>query len=209
MTITNYTTLKSTVADYLNRSDLTSIIPTFIQLAESQINRDVRHFEMEERSNAQQDAGDEYMQVPSNWLENIRAHVTGTGTSPLDLISRQSMADKRAGQEDTAGRPQYYCMADGQFQLYPTPDAQYTIELLFYGKIPALSASTATNWLLDAYPDVYLYGSLMHSAPYLQEDERMIVWAQMYAAAVLRLNESSENARYSGSGLTLKVRGLG
>jgi hypothetical protein len=208
MTITNYTTLQSTVADYLNRTDLTSIIPTFIQLAEAQLNRDIRHYEMEARSNGQQDAGDEYMQVPSTWLENIRAHVIGTGTTPLDLISRAAMSDKRAGQEDTAGRPEYYCMAAKQFQLYPTPDAEYEIELLFYEKIPALSAS-ATNWLIESYPDVYLYGSLMHSAPYLQEDERMVVWAQMYAAAVMRLNESSEQARMSGSGLTLKMRGLG
>mgnify|MGYP003126346131 FL=1 len=208
MTITNYSTLQSTIADYLNRSDLTAVIPTFIQLAESQINRDIRHYEMEARSNAEQDAGDEYMQTPANWLENIRAHVTGTGTSPLDLISRQAMADKRAGAEDTTGRPQYYAMADGQFQLYPTPDAEYTIELLFYEKIPALASNT-TNWLVEEYPDIYLYGSLIHSAPYLQEDARTTVWAQMYAAAVLRLNESSDNARYSGSGLTLKVRGLG
>jgi hypothetical protein len=107
-----------------------------------------------------------------------------------------------------AGRPEYYCMADGQFQLYPTPDAEYTIELLFYEKIPDL-ASNSTNWVIEEAPDVYLYGSLIHSAPYLQEDERAMVWAQMYAAAVQRLNESSEKARMSGSGLTLKVRGLG
>jgi hypothetical protein len=49
----------------------------------------------------------------------------------------------------------------------------------------------------------------MHSAPYLAEDERMVVWAQLYSAAVMRLNESSEQSRMSGSGLTLKVRGLG
>ena len=208
MAITNYTNLQSTIADYLNRSDLTSIIPVFVQLAEAQMNRDIRHYEMEARSTGVQDAGDEYMQVPSTWLENIRAHVQGIGTTPLDLISRAAMADKRAGAEDMAGRPEYYCMADGQFQLYPTPDSEYTIELLFYEKIPDL-ASNSTNWLLEEAPDVYLYGSLIHSAPYLQEDERAMVWAQMYAAAVQRLNESSEKARMSGSGLTLKVRGLG
>lgn len=208
MAITNYTNLQSTIADYLNRSDLTSIIPVFVQLAEAQMNRDIRHYEMEARSTGVQDAGDEYMQVPSTWLENIRAHVQGGGTTPLDLISRAAMADKRAGAEDMTGRPEYYCMADGQFQLYPTPDDEYTIELLFYEKIPDL-ASNSTNWLLDEAPDVYLYGSLIHSAPYLQEDERAMVWAQMYAAAVQRLNESSEKARMSGSGLTLKVRGLG
>lgn len=208
MTITNYTNLQSTVADFLNRSDLTSVIPTFVQLAEAQMNRDIRHHEMEVRSTGVQDAGDEYMQIPADWLENIRLHVQGAGTSPLNLISRASMADKRAGKEDTTGRPEYYCMADGQFQLYPTPDAEYTIELLYYQKIPAL-ASNSTNWLIEDHPDVYLYGSLLHSAPYLQEDARAVVWTQLYAAAAQRVNQSSEQARMSGSGLTLKVRGLG
>jgi len=63
--------------------------------------------------------------------------------------------------------------------------------------------------VLQDAPDVYLYGSLLHSAPYLVEDARIAVWAQMYSAAVAQLNQSSEKARMSGSGLTMKVRGLG
>ena len=64
MTITNYSNLQSTVADFLNRSDLTSVIPVFIQLAEAQINRDLRHWKMETRATATIDAGDQYSQVP-------------------------------------------------------------------------------------------------------------------------------------------------
>ena len=207
MAITSYATLQTAVADFLNRDDLTSIIPTFIQLAEAQMNRDIRHWKMETRSSGQQSAGDQYMQIPADWLETIRFHVTGGGTSPLDLISRAAMADKRQGANDTSGTPRYYCHADSQFELYPTPDATTNVELLYYAKIPALSAGA--NWLISEAPDVYLYGSLIHSAPYLQEDGRVAVWAQMYSAAVQRLNDASEKARYSGSGLTLKVRGLG
>jgi hypothetical protein len=92
--------------------------------------------------------------------------------------------------------------------LYPTPNATTDFELLYYQKLPALSSSNADNWLLLEAPDVYLYGALLHSAPYLAEDERVGVWAQMYAAAVQRLNQVSEDAMFSGSGLTLKVRGL-
>ena len=208
MSITNYTNLQTEIAQWLNRDDLTSAIPTFIQLAESQMNRDVRHWQMETRSSGQQSAGDQYMQIPADWIETIRFHVTGSGTSPLDLISRAAMQDKRAGAEDTSGTPRYYCHADSQFELYPTPDADTDVELLYVAKIPDL-ATNSTNWLLEDAPDVYLYGSLLHSAPYLQEDARVAVWAQMYSAAVARLNEASEKARYSGSGLTLKVRGLG
>ena len=208
MSITNYTNLQSTIADFLNRDDLTSTIPVFVQLAESQLNRELRHWKMETRATATIDAGDQYSQVPGDWLETIRMSIQGAGTSVVNLISRASMADKRAGAEDTSGRPEYYCHADGQFNFYPTPDADYTAELLYFAEIPAL-ASNSTNWLLTTAPDVYLYGSLMHSAPYLQEDPRITVWAQLYSAAVKNLTDSSERARYSGSGLTLKVRGLG
>jgi hypothetical protein len=208
MAITNYTNLQTAVADFLNRDDLTSVIPTFIQLAEAQMNRDIRHWKMETRSNGQQTAGDQYMQIPADWMETIRFHLTGGGTQVLDLISRAAMADKREGAEDMSGSPQYYCHADGQFELYPTPNADTDVELLYVAKIPDL-ATNSTNWLLEDAPDAYLYGSLLHSAPYLQEDARVAVWAQMYSASVARLNEASEKARYSGSGLTLKVRGLG
>jgi len=208
MALTTYTELKASIADFLNRDDLTSVIPDFITLAESQINRDVRHWKMEARSSGQQDPSDEYMQIPADWVETIRLHITGSGTSAINLISRDAMADKRQGDEDTSGTPMYYTHADGQFQLYPTPDATTDFELLYYQKIPSLS-SNADNWLLTEAPDVYLYGALLHSAPYLAEDERVAIWAQMYSASVARLNEASELARYSGSGLKLKIRGLG
>ena len=208
MALNTFTALKASIADFLNRDDLTAVIPDFISLAEAQINRDVRHWKMEARSSGQQSASDEYMQIPADWLETIRLHLTGTGTSVVNLISRDAMADKRQKNEDTSGTPMYYTHADGQFQLYPTPSADTDFELLYYQKIPSLS-SNSDNWLLLDSPDVYLYGALIHSAPYLAEDERVAIWAQMYSAAVARLNEASETARFSGSGLRLKIRGLG
>jgi len=207
MALTNYTGLKASIADFLNRDDLTSVIPDFVALAEAQINRDIRHWKMEARTSGQQDPADEYMQIPADWVETIRLHLTGTGTSVVNLVSRDAMADKRAAQENAAGTPRMYTHADGQFQLYPTPDATTNFELLYYQKIPSLITNT-DNWLLLEAPDVYLYGALLHSAPYLAEDARVAIWAQMYSAAVQRLNQVSEDAMFSGSGLTLKVRGL-
>jgi hypothetical protein len=209
MAINTFTTLKTAVADFLNRDDLTSAIENFIALSEAQINRDIRHWKMETRSSGQQDAGDEYSQVPADWMETIRFHVTDNGTSPLNIISRAAMSDKRASKEDATGTPTHYTHADGQFQLYPTPSATTNTELLYYAKTTALSSSNADNWLLLEAPDVYLYGALLHSAPYLGEDERIAVWAQMYSAAVQQLNNASDKSRYSGSGLKLKIRGLG
>ena len=207
MALTNFTGLKASIADFLNRDDLTSVIPDFVALAEAQINRDVRHWKMEARSSGQQSNLDEYMQIPADWVETIRLHLTGSGTTVVNLVSRDAMADKRAANENATGTPSMYTHANGQFQLFPTPSQDTDFELLYYQKIPSL-ISNADNWLLLEAPDVYLYGSLLHSAPYLAEDQRVAIWAQLYSAAVARLNESSEDARFSGSGLTLKVRGL-
>lgn len=207
MSITNYANLQTEIAQWLNRDDLTSVIPTFIQLAEAQMNRDIRHFKMEKRATTS--TSTEYTVVPGDWMETIQLHVIGGGTYPLDLASRQTIADKRSGANDQSGRPRYYAHADSQIELYPTPDTTYDIEMLYFAKIPALSASNTFNWLLQDAPDVYLYGSLLHSAPYLVEDARIGVWAQMYSAAVAQLNQSSDKARMSGSGLTMKTRGLG
>lgn len=209
MALTNYTQLKSSIADFLNRDDLTAVIPTFIALAESQINRDLRHWQMEKRSSGQQDPGDQYMQLPNDWVETIRFHITDSGTKTLDLASMATMADLRTSNEDESGTPKYYAHIDGQIELYPTPSGTTNVELLYYGKIDALSDSNTTNWLLTEAPDVYLYGALVHSAPYLAEDERVGVWAQMYSASLAQLNKASEDAKYSGSGLRMKIKGLG
>ena len=210
MAITNYTNLKSSIADFLNRDDLTDVIPTFIALAEADFNRNVRHYKMEARSNGQQDAGDQYMQIPSDWLETIRLHLTSNGTSALTLTSRAAMADIRAKNENISTKSPYlYTHADGQFELYPTPSEETDFEILYYQKIPALNDSNTTNWLLTDAPDVYLYGALKHSASYLQDDARLTVWQAQYQEALLNLNAYADNARYSGSGMTLKIRGLG
>jgi hypothetical protein len=119
------------------------------------------------------------------------------------------MADKRQGSENVAGKPRYYRHAENQFEVFPTPDSAYAAELLYYQKIPSLANDATTNWLLSSYPDIYLYGSLLNSAPYLAEDGRAEVWARLYGEAVDKLNLTSQQAVYSGVGLTTKIRGLG
>ena len=209
MAITNYTNLQTAIADFLNRDDLTSVIPTFIQMAEAEINRNVRHWKMEARASGQQSAGDQYMQIPTDWLESIRLHITSGGTSVINPSSVATIADIRAKNNDASTvAPYLYAHVDGQFELYPTPSSDTDFELLYYKEIPDL-ATNSTNWLLDLAPDIYLYGSLRHSAPYLAEDARIAVWEKLYGEAMLMLTTASEKAQYSGTGLLLKIRGLG
>ena len=204
MTITTYATLKTAIADFLNRDDLTSVIPTFIALAEADMQRKLRHWRMETRATAQLDT--QFSAIPADWVETIRFYLTTGETSRLELISQAELIDRKEADSNVNGRPNYYAMTGAQFELYPIPDGTYASELLYFAKIPALSDSATTNWLLTNAPDVYLYGALIHSAPYLKDDARIQIWAALYQSAIDNLNNSSNDARHSGTGLRMKIR---
>ena len=60
--------------------------------------------------------------------------------------------------------------------------------------------------MLEYFPDAYLYGSLIHSAPYLKDDARLQVWAALYQSAIDAINMSGEKAKFGGSGRRMKIR---
>ncbi len=190
MALTTYTELQDAIASFLDRSDLTSIIPTFIAMAEAQINRDVRHWKMESRALATFDEG--FETIPTDWVETVRL-ATASGNEIKRISSGEMLAIRDSGE---TGEARVYCFTAGQFEVYPVPDGQ--AELIYLAKVPSLSGTNADNWLLIDAPDVYLYGSLVHSAGYLKDDNRAGLWGGMYAAAVENLNKQSAAARFSG-----------
>ena len=203
MAITTYSELKTAVGNWLNRDDLTSVIPDFITLAEVDINRKLRHYKMIERVDATLDS--RYVQVPADWLETVRFSITTGDTFKLEMTTLNDMMTRRESNQNTQGRPQFYAHIGETFELFPTPDQTYTMELIYYQDIPKLSDSQTTNWLLGDAPDAYLYGSLMQAAPYLGEDERVAVWSSLYAKAVTDINRVSLKTSQSSSGMRIQV----
>jgi len=208
MAITNYGELKSAVGDFLNRSDLTSVIPTFIDFAEAEFNRVLRIRQMVARAEAVIDT--RFSAVPSDFIEaKDLVIVTGTPVTPLQFVTQQEMAQIRNEELTAAGKPLYFSVVGGQFEVCPTPDDEYTLEMSYFAKIDALTDDTDTNWLLTDYPDLYLYTSLMHSAPYLKDDERLAVWAQLATKAREELIARDTSASYNGSTPKIRVRSFG
>ena len=206
MAITTYAELKSAVADWLNRDDLDAAIPNFISLAEAQFNRTMRHRKMVTRSDATLDTP--YFAVPADWLENIRFQLNTNPVVPLLYVTPEQAAEERQ-KYSASGQPLFFSMIGEQFQVVPSPNTSYDAELLYYAKIPALSDSNTTNWLLSESPDVYLYGALVQSAPYLKEDERISVWAGLYQRFFDDMMLADERARIGSSKLKARFRTFG
>lgn len=204
MSITTYAELKSAIASWLNRDDLASTIPDFISMVEADMSRTIRHWRMEKRSTA--DLTTQYSALPSDFYEPIRLSLTSGTTYSLELASQADLLRLRQRTNNVAGRPRYYAITDGSIEVIPPPDATYTLEMVYYSKIIPLTDANTSNWVLDYYPDAYLYGSLIHSAPFLADDTRLSVWASLYKNAVDAINKDSDKAKFGGSSHRMKIR---
>ena len=207
MALTTYTELKASIADWLNRTDLTAAIPDFISLAEAQIERTLRTRQMIVRANASFNV--EFGATPADFLEVRSFKLSGTNPpTPLSFMTIDAL-DAESTKFTASGRPKFFGIVGGQFRLVPTPDSNYATELTYYAKLSKLSASVATNFILSASPDIYLYGALLQAAPYLQDDNRISVWATLYERALNDLQTADDRASTSGGALLTRAKTFG
>ena len=207
MALDTYDGLKAEIADWLNRADLTTQIPTFIRLLEARANRVLRTHDMVKRSTAT--TADGYFTVPSDWKETISLTRTSGQFPPLEFVNIEKAEQIRAIPSNNGLPPQLYTHVDGKFLLVPAPSDPVEIELVYRGAIPALSADNQTNWLLTRSPDLYLFGSLASAEPYLKNDERLPVWKSQADQAVVDMAYEAERAAFPQGKLTQKFRTFG
>jgi hypothetical protein len=207
MAITNYSELKSSIADWLNRADLTAVIPDFITLAEAQFNRQLRTHDMIKRATAT--VTDDYFSVPLDWLETNVLVNLGTITAPMEYVDYERLNELKG--LSLTGDPRFYTMIDGKFLILPaaSSEAPANLEMSYVGKIPALSDSNTTNWLLTKSPDLYLYAALMQAEPYLKNDERVGIWATAMQNSMENMRLEGERSKRPSGGLNANRRSFG
>lgn len=206
MAIDTFSGLKTTIADYLNRDDLTSIIPSFITLAEAKFNRKLRVRQMVKRATATLDT--QYFAFPTDFLQAKEFQLNTNPITYLQYVTQNQGDYGSATQFVSAGKPQFYTIIGTQIQVIPTPDTGYTGELTYYGKIPALSDSNTSNWLLTYAPDLYLYGALLEASPYLKDDERLAVWSSLYINSIGDIEIADQRASVASTPI-VRARSLG
>jgi hypothetical protein len=209
MAISTYAELQTAAANWLDRTDLTARVPEFIDLAESTFNRTIRNRQMITKNDSYS-LDSRYVNLPTDTLEVIRIVVDVTPQITLQYLTPEEIAERR--NSSSTGRPQYFTVVGGstnQIELLRSPDETYTSSILYYTKIPALSDSATTNWLLTSHPDIYLFGTLVEAEPYLKNDERMPMWSARLSKALEELKLQGEREMHTGSSLRMRSRVLG
>jgi hypothetical protein len=203
MAISNYSELKSAIADWLDRTDLTDSIPDFITLAEARHKRDFKLRRMETRVTANTIADTEYYTLPDQYVAMRNIQLNTDPKTSLEYLTPEQMDRIYAG--SMKGKPRAYSIIGNDIQLRPIPDSAYEIEILYFKHFTALSDSAPTNDMLTNHPDIYLYGSLVEAEPYLQNDKRIQTWASFYDRAKKDIIDSNERDRHSGVAPTTRV----
>jgi hypothetical protein len=191
MALDSYTNLKAEIADWLDRDDLTSRIDTFIDLAEAKLSREIRVRAMLKRASGSLTG--RYMALPSGYrgMKILRLL-----TDPVSVLEQCNLTELTKRQCAT-GKPEFFAVHE-EIEFNRAPDESYQAEMVYYAPLASLSDSTSSNWILANAPDLYLYGALSAAEPFLDNDERLATWKQLYNDGASAINLEDQRSRTSG-----------
>lgn len=193
----NYTMLQADIADYLQRTDLTAKIPSFIALAETSMFREINIKDIQTAVTLA--TVGEYLTLPADFGSIVRLTTTvGSIEKTLDYISPvERRSDGHIGN---------YGFENGQIRVYGAGSTT-TVKLYYTPLIAPLSASVATNWLLDNAKDLYLYASALEGAKYLRDETEAAALGGMVSGLIDSVRRLSERKWQPSSGsLQIKPR---
>ena len=188
--MTDLATLKSDVALYMARGDLTSVIPTFVRLCESRIRDGIRIPEME--VTADLPLGAQTVALPTGFILMRRIYSDSTTYRPLEYQPPEIFWSNAS--YATAGAPEAYTIEGTNLSVGPYTTG-HTAKINYLKAFDALVNDVDTNWLLTNAYDVYLYGTLMEAKAFIEDDEQVLKWTAAFEKAANKLNEAGKRQR--------------
>lgn len=204
MALATYTDLLASVASWMDRTDLTAVVPDFVTLAEARIARDLRIRKQIRTATLTTTAGVQGVTIPSDYLEIENITLTSTSPPASLAVVTPEILDRKFPLSYQTGQPQVYALLGDSINFGPTPDAAYSVSVDYYARLAALSV-TPTNWLLTNHPMVYLAGALCEGWLYLQDADKVALWDQRYRSEVKQLQETDDSSLRSGSEMRVRT----
>lgn len=190
MPITTYSELQQAVADWMNRADLSATIPNFIANAEARLNRRIRCRAMETSTSLSLNTEGQAT-LPNDYLEWRFLTVATSPASVPEFVEPDSPEFQY--RHRPYAPPQYFSIMGTTIQVRPAYNGSAT--LYYYQKIPALSGSVTTNWLLTKSPETYLYAALIEGAIYLRDEAAAANYTELMVSAVDELLQEDRAGR--------------
>jgi len=181
--VMTYSSLVENIQSYLERTDQATLdkIPTFIMLAEQVMAADLKFLGNLTVATSNMVQGENVIDKPARWRKTVSMNVTVNGVrQPIFLRKYEYLREywPNPTQQDV---PFFYCDYDyTHWMIAPTPDDDYSYEVLYYERVQPLDATNQSNWFTEYAPQALLYGSLLQAMPFLKNDERIPMWQAQY-----------------------------
>ncbi|MGY6156613.1 phage adaptor protein [Paraburkholderia graminis] len=184
----SYDGLQGVVAAYLQRANLTAQIPVFIRLAEVRLGNSIKTLPQQvalpySLIPAQ---GTNVIPLPSDYGAMLRATYNNV---PLVYIPPEAV-----NLEKTKHNYDEFTIIGNKFFLQTQVDGSSTLTIYYYQALQGLSEYNESNWLLEDYPNIYLYAVLLEAVTYIKDDEEIAVWQQMLGQAITEVGNASRVA---------------
>lgn len=203
MSIANYSDLKTRLAEWVSRSDLSTQIDDAIDLFEAEI-VDVLPSSALTSGTVTSTAGTKAVTLPADFLE-LKGLNSAASPFPLEQISEQYGLTLYG---DDQGTPVAFSFTGGtSFKQWPTSGSALTFNVSYVADFTPLSDAATTNWLITNHPHIYLYGALRHLAMYVEDNERKATIEPNYQMFLGKLQASKARRRLASGQAVVRLQG--
>lgn len=188
----NYGELKTHFQSILNRRDLTSSLrETFLQLAISRIQRELRAPLMEKAIEVT--ISDDYdgLDIPSDYIGLVALTV-----KDQEIKLQRVDLEVALKEAETIGLPRVFARQGGKWVLGPTPEEDAVIRIDYTAELGALEDDTDENTLSIVAPDLITYGALVYAAEYFL-DRRLEAFENRYALMLAAIQGQADTDELS------------
>lgn len=190
MALATYSDLKDAIATWLARSGDTKITGNaadYVTMAQAYLNRTLRVREMETTTTFTTTDGS--TNLPDDFLAWRR--VTYQGDTYVSLEYLNPDVFYRVHNTAVEGVPTHFTIEGSDIIVRPYDD-DTNHSLLYYAKLAAFDDDDDADWLLTAYPDLYLSAAMVEANSMLMNADHAALWAQKRDAIIDQLQRLSE-----------------
>ena len=189
----NWGELKAAVTQYAHRNDISTLLATFLPLAEARIYTGEANTKKVRCAAMRQAATLTDGTRPAGFLEAIKITPKDQPTRPLLYRPLDNMPRELGA-----------FSWDGE-TLVLSSDQAFPVDMIYYARLNSPVADGDTNWLMENHPGVYLASLLVEVARWSMDDALGAREAANYASAVNSLVSADKSAQLSGSILTMRI----
>lgn len=192
----DYASLKSTVLDWIARTDISDVVfEGFVTIIEQTLSAELKCLDMEDHRSVVpyiKSRGYSGIELPKDFRE---ARVVSLAGNPLMYIEPQKFLSNPQNKGFTI-------IGDEMFFGNGLNTSDATADVIYYKRVPHINNSNMENAIIKKYPNLYLFGCLREAYMYISDTAKADLMDTRFERALEEARYDADTAAYSGSVLT-------